>query len=131
MAEITLSNQADFDGNIKESRTPISFSTSIVTATIIKGLKISKSADKDYWVDGPLTYAIVIENNSSSTLTSSTLTDVLDISKVTFNNQYGVTVDNVAFYDYELKDDGTLLITLPDIADATTMTIKFQVNQKS
>ena len=114
-----------------DANTPISFSSSVVTTTIIKGLAITKSADKDYWADGPLTYTIMVENNSGSTLSSSTITDALDITKVTFNNEYGVKVDDVAFYDYEIEDDSTLIVTLPEIADTKTTTIKFQVNQKA
>ena len=129
MAEIILSNQADFDGALGDANTPISFSSSVVTTTIIKGLAITKSADKDYWADGPLTYTISIENNSGSALSSSTITDALDITKVTFNNEYGIKVDDVAFY--EIEDDGTLIVTLPEIADTKTTTIKFQVNQKA
>lgn len=131
MAEIILSNQADFDGALGDANTPISFSSSVVTTTIIKDLAITKSADKDYWADGPLTYTIMVENSSGSALSSSTITDALDITKVTFNNEYGVKVDDVAFYDYEIEDDGTLIVTLPEIADTKTTTIKFQVNQKA
>ena len=131
MAELTLTNQADVEGLLGDAATPISFSSSIVTTTIISGLSITKSADKDYWADGPLTYTITIENNSGSALTTSTITDALDITKVTFNSEFGVKVDDVAFYDYEIADDGTLTVTLPEIADTKTTTIKFQVNQKA
>lgn len=32
-----------------------------------RGLTVTKSADKVNWVDGPLTYTVVIKNDSGST----------------------------------------------------------------
>lgn len=128
MAVENLTNQADITGEY--AGTPISFASNIVTTAIIEGLTINKTADKTNWVDGPLTYTIVIANNSGSTLSSGVLTDNLNTTLVDFNTTYGVLIDGVTTSNYTYSS-GELKITLPDLADSQETTIKFQVTRKS
>lgn len=128
MADLT--NQVDIEGQYGDEATPISFSSNIVSTTIVEGLTVTKTADKVNWVDGPLTYTIVIQNDSGSALSSGTLTDNLDTSLVEFNTSYGVQIDGSASSSYT-HTDGELKITLPSIANGATATIKFQVTKKT
>jgi len=129
MAEVTLTNKADFAGNYGESAVPITFSTNEVTTTIVQGITVTKSADKSYWVDGPLTYTITVENSSGSSIASIKLTDTLDTSLVEFNTTYGVQVNGQATTDFTYAS-GLLTINLQDIADSGSSTVTFQVTLK-
>ena len=64
---------------------------------------MTKSADKVNWVDGPLTYTVVIKNDSGSTLTNGVLTDNLDTSLVDFNTVYGVQINSTSSSEYTYK----------------------------
>ena len=127
MAETNLTNKADIEATYGDTGTPISFSSNDVTTKIIDGITVTKSADKTYWVDGPLTYTIVVTNNSGSTLSGGTLTDSLDAA-VTFNQDYGVFLNNSKTTDFNYATP-TLTVNLPTLNDTDTATIKFQVTK--
>ncbi len=129
MAEVNLTNQVDITGQYGDASSPISFSSNIVTTKIVQGLTVNKSADKVNWVDGPLTYTVVIENTTGSTLTDGVLTDKLDTNLIEFNSTYGVKIDGVSSSDYNYNS-GELKITLPELVDQKTTTITFQVTKK-
>lgn len=130
MAQVSLTNQVDITGQYGDSSTPISFSSNLVTTTIIQGLTVNKTADKVNWVDGPLTYTITIQNTSGGVLTDGILIDNLDTSLIDFDNTYGVLIDDVKSSDFNYND-GELKITLPQLDNEKTITIKFQVTKKS
>jgi len=129
----TLQNLASVDATLGTD--PVSFSTNQVMVTIVTGLTATMSADKTMWVNGPLTYSIIIDNATGTTydLSAITLTDTLDITQVEFNATYGVEVDGtpLSSSDYSYNSStGELSITLPaDIADGASSTITYQVTQ--
>lgn len=127
MAETNLTNKADIEATYGDTGMPISFSSNDVTTKIIDGITVTKSADKTYWVDGPLTYTIVVANNSGSTLSDGTLTDSLDAA-VLFDQTYGVYLNNSKTTDFNYAAP-TLTVNLPTLNNADTATIKFQVTK--
>ena len=129
MAEVSLTNQVDVTGQYGEQSSPISFSSNIVTTNIVQGLTVNKTADKTNWIDGPLTYTVVIQNSSGSALTGGVLTDNINTDLVDFNTTYGVQIDGEASSNYTYND-GELKITLPQLDNEKTTTITFQVTQK-
>lgn len=129
MAEVSLTNQVDVTGQYGDGSSPISFSSNIVTTTIVQGLTVNKSADKVNWVDGPLTYTVEITNSSGSTLSSGILTDRINTTLVEFNTAYGVMIDSSSSSNYTYND-GELKVTLPELANGNTTTITFQVTKK-
>lgn len=130
MAQVSLTNQVDITGQYGDGSTPISFSSNVVTTSIIQGLTVNKTADKVNWIDGPLTYTIVVQNSSGSTLSSGVLTDNLNTSLVEFSQEYGVKIDDTPSSEYTYSS-GELKITLPSLADQQSTTITFQVTRKT
>ena len=130
MAEITLTNRAEIEGTYGNPGSEITFSSNDVTTTIVQGLTVTKTADKTYWVDGALTYTIVVKNESGSTLTNGSLTDTLDTALVSFNSTYGVQMDGSATSDFTYNS-GVLKVNLKELADQASTTITFQVNRVS
>lgn len=130
MAETSLTNQVDISAQYGEGSAPITFSSNIVTTTIIQGLTVTKTADKTNWVDGPLTYTVVVKNDSGADLKTGVLTDNLNTTLVEFNNTYGVMIDGSSSSEFTYTS-GELKITLPDLANGAETTITFQVLRKS
>lgn len=130
MAQTNLTNKVDISAQYGDGNTPISFSSNLVTTSIVEGLTVTKSADKTNWVDGPLTYTIVVKNDSGAALKTGSLTDTLDTTLVDFNTTYGVQIDGSATTDFTYND-GLLTITLPDLATGGETTITFQVTLKA
>lgn len=128
MADLT--NQVNIVGEYGNTSTPISFSSNVVSTTIVEGLSVTKTANKINWVDGPLTYTIVITNNSGSALKDGILTDKLDISLIDFDKTYGVKLNDQPMSNYNYND-GELKITLPELSNNSTTTILFQVIKKT
>lgn len=128
MAQVTLTNQADFAGSYGTAASPVVFSSNAVTTTIVQGLTATKTADKTYWVNGPLLYTIRIENNSGESFTKGVLTDVLNTDLITLDLAYGVEINSSKTSDYTFTS-GNLSIQLPDLEDGGTATVTFQVVQ--
>lgn len=128
MAQITLTNQADFAGSYGTGAAPVVFSSNAVTTTIVQGLTATKTASKTYWVNGPLLYTIRIENNSGDTFTKGVLTDVLNTDLITLDSAYGVEINSSKTSDYTFTS-GNLSINLPDLEDGGVATVTFQVVQ--
>ncbi len=128
--ETTLNNTVSAVGNYNSIPTSITSLASVVT--MISGLTITKTADKEVWADGLLTYTIVLDNEATETYTSPVVTDKIDTSLVTFVAG-SVTIDGVeatsSEYTYE-ESTGTLTVNLTDIAPSSKKTITFQVTKK-
>lgn len=128
--ETTLNNTVSAVGNYNSIPTSITSLASVVT--MISGLTITKTADKEVWADGLLTYTIVLDNEATETYTSPVVTDKIDTSLVTFVTG-SVTIDGVeatsSEYTYE-ESTGTLTVNLTDIAPSSKKTITFQVTKK-
>ena len=123
-----LDNQADFTGSYGTAATPIVFSSNQVSTTIVQGLTATKSANKEYWVNGPLLYTIVVRNSSGDKYTNGVLTDKLDTSLVAFDTEYSVQIDAAKTSDFTYTD-GTLSVNLPGIEDGGEVTVTFQITQ--
>lgn len=128
--ETTLNNTVSAVGNYNSIPASITSLASVVT--MISGLTITKTADKEVWADGLLTYTIVLDNEATETYTSPVVTDKIDTSLVTFVTG-SVTIDGVeatsSEYTYE-ESTGTLTVNLTDIAPSSKKTITFQVTKK-
>lgn len=127
MADITLTNNANISGTYDSS--PLTLESNTVTTQLISGITIQKSADKQNWLSGDLTYTITIQNNADSNLDSPVLTDILnpDLIKLVENS---VQVDGaIKQYTYE-ELSGTLTVNLDNIDVGNTATITFRVQKK-
>lgn len=111
---------------------PTSITSTVSVVTIIDGLYITKTADKQIWADGILTYTIIIDNQTEKVYESPKITDVLDNNLIEFING-SVTIDEVTAtsseYSYNALEH-TLTINLEDLDPSSTKTIKFQVSKK-
>lgn len=128
--ENILNNTVTALGNYNNIPTSITSLASVVT--MISGLTITKSADKEVWADGLLTYTIVLDNEATESYTSPVITDIIDTSLVSFVDG-SVTIDGTTATSSEytyVEDTGTLTITLTDIAPSSKKTITFQVKKK-
>lgn len=125
-----LSNTVTVLGNYNEI--PTSISSQALVVAMIDGLTVTKTADKIVWADGVLTYTIEVDNKALESYTSPTITDVLDISLISFVND-SVTIDGAKAEEskYTYNDaDGTLTISIPDIAASGKCVVTFQVSKK-
>lgn len=111
---------------------PTSITSTVSVVTIIDGLSITKTADKQVWADGILTYTIIIDNQTEKVYESPKITDVLDNNLIEFING-SVTIDEVTAtsseYSYNALEH-TLTINLEHLNPSSTKTIKFQVSKK-
>lgn len=129
--EKELNNTASVVGNYNNVPTSITSLVSVVT--IIDGLSITKTADKVNWIDGDLTYTIIINNNAEKTYESPVITDKLDETKVEFVDK-SVTIDGSAAKESEYSFDSvsnTLTVKLTNIDASTSKTVTFKVRKKS
>lgn len=111
---------------------PTSITSTVSVVTIIDGLSITKTADKQVWDDGILTYTIIIDNQTEKVYESPKITDVLDNNLIEFVNG-SVTIDEVTATSSEYSYNAlkhTLTINLEDLDPSSTKTIKFQVSKK-
>ncbi len=128
MATKITTNQSDFSGTYGSEAEPITFASNLVSTTIISGLTAVLSADKKYWVDGPLTYTVVVTNSSGDVYSKGVLVDNIDTANVVFDTDYGVEINGSKTSDYTYTS-GVLTVNLPDIADEGTLTVTFRVTQ--
>lgn len=79
-------------GNYNEI--PVTFSSDALVVTMLDGLTVTKTADKTVWADGVLTYTIIVNNQMAENFTTPDVTDILDITLVSFVSD-SVTIDDV------------------------------------
>lgn len=125
----SLTNQVDISGEYGDPASAINFSSNAVTTTIVEGLTVTKTADKTNWVDGPLTYTVVIDNNSGSSMSNGTLTDKIDTTLVDFNTTYGVQLNGSSHTSFTYES-GTLSITLPALDDGAKQQSYSKLHEK-
>ena len=75
MADLKLSNIASITGNY-DSIAPVLTFEAVITS-LISGLTIVKTADKENWASGYLTYTITVTNNAEKHFESPKITDTL------------------------------------------------------
>lgn len=128
--ESELRNSVSSIGNYNSIPTSVTSATSVVT--MVDGLSITKTADKQIWADSILTYTIVIDNQTEKTYESPTVTDILDNNLIEFVDD-SVTIDDVKATSSEyLYNDSEhkLIVNLEDLDPSSTKVIKFQVSKK-
>lgn len=76
MASVRLNNIANVTGNYDSI--PTTLTSEAVITEIIEGLSIVKTADKQNWASGNLTYTVTISNTADSPFETPTFTDTLD-----------------------------------------------------
>lgn len=128
MAKTITENQTDFTGTYSAEAEPLTFASNLVSTTIIGGLTATLTADKKYWIDGPLTYTVVITNDSGDTYSKGVLADRLDTTSVVFDTTNGVEINGTKTTDFTYTG-GLLTVNLPDIPDGGTLTVSFRVTQ--
>ena len=128
--ESTLSNTVSAVGNYDDIPTAITSTATVVT--MVSGLNISKTADKNVWADGVLTYTIIIENKTQKTYGTPEIKDTLDLTLIDFV-EGSVTIDSAKSsedaYEYN-QDTGVLTVNLSDIAASGSSVVTFQVKKK-
>lgn len=129
MADVTLLNQASTAGTYNTQA--LSMSSALLSVVLVDGLTVAMVADKEVWADGMLTYSITITNNAGYAYVAPQITDILDPTLVEFVAD-SVMVDDAALdsgsYTYT-PADGTLAITLPDLAIGATTVVAFRVQK--
>ncbi len=126
MADTTLTNKASVAGNYNSI--PVALETDAVVTNLIDGLTVTKTADRQNWATGLLTYSITVTNNAVNALEAPVITDVLDTALVKFVEN-SVTVNGVsktAAYD---EATGTLTVDLETIAAGGKAEVTFQVQK--
>lgn len=117
----------DFDGLSTQ------MDTEAVVTQLVDDLSIVKTASRQSWATGELTYTITIDNQSS-TLPYETpvVTDTIDPAKatlvdgsVTINGTPATTPEDYTFNAIT----GLLTVNLPSVDAASTAVIEFEVNR--
>lgn len=110
--------------------------TAAVTVQLVDGLDMTLEADREFWVNGPLTYTATISNASGVSYTAPDLTVVLNTSVVTFtagsvkiNGVVAAEGTDPGEYEYS---SGTLIAHLDDIDDGDPdNTVEYSVTRAS
>ena len=114
--ETTLNNTATVLGTYNEI--PTTLTSEVLATTLLSGLTVTKTADKEVWADGNLTYTITVDNQTTETYTSPVITDILDKDLVTLlTNTIKINDTAATTSDYEYEEaTGKLTVNLSDIA---------------
>lgn len=126
MADVTLSNIANVTGDY--DAIPTTLTSEAVITEMIAGLTIVKTADKQNWASGNLTYTVTISNSAENPFEKPTFTDTLDplLIKLVENS---VKVNGTdANYTYD-SETGLLTVELETIAKDGSTEITFQVQK--
>ena len=128
--ETTLNNTATVLGTYNEI--PTTLTSEVLVTTLLSGLTVTKTADKEVWADGNLTYTITVDNQTTETYTSPVITDILDkdlVTLLTDTIKINDTAATTSDYEYE-EAAGKLIVNLSDIAPSSKVTVTFQVTKK-
>lgn len=128
MADVKLSNVASITGTYDSIATTLS-SEAVITS-IISGLTIVKTADKQNWANGYLTYTITITNNAEKPFESPDITDILKPTLITLVADSVKEGETTREYSYD-DVTGLLSIKLDTIPVGESTEVTFQVQKKS
>ena len=99
---------------------------------MLDDLTITKSADRQVWVTGTLTYTITITNDTENDYETPVVTDTIDPTLATLVPD-SVTINGVPATsptDYTFDDvTGLLTVNLPDIVAESNVVIVFEVSR--
>lgn len=128
MADLKLSNIDTITDNYDSIATALS-SEAVITS-LISGLTIVKTADKENWASGYLTYTITVTNNAEKPFESPKITDTLEPSLITLVENSVKEGETTKEYDYDATT-GVLSVQLETIDVGQSAEITFQVQKKS
>ncbi len=108
-----------------------SIATEAVVTPLIDDLNITKTANRQAWATGTLTYTITIDNQSATPYVAPVVTDTIDPTLATLVAGT-VTIDGIAADPADYTFDagtGLLTVTLSDIAATSSTVVTFQVER--
>ena len=126
-----LNNTVSAVGDYNSIPTSITSNTSVVN--IVEGLSITKTADKQNWSGGELTYTVEIKNDAESAYENPKVIDIIDTTLVDFVKG-SVTINGKKAEESEysyVEDTHTLTINLSTINPSSSTTLSFQVTKKA
>lgn len=125
-----LNNTVYSTGDYNSIPTSITSNTSVVN--MVDGLTITKDADKKNWVDGYLTYTIVINNSTDNAYSNPVITDVIDNTLIDFvEGSVKINGNTASSSEYSYNQGNhTLTINLNEVSAQTKTTITFSVKKK-
>ena len=126
MADVKLSNIANITGSYDSI--PTTLVSEAVITDMISGLTILKTADKQNWASGNLTYTITITNSAENAFETPIITDILDPTLIKLVDNSVEVGGQKAEYTYD-DTTGELKITLETIEKDANSIITFQVQK--
>ena len=126
MADVKLTNVADVTGTYDSI--PTTLTSEAIITDLISGLTIIKTADKQNWASGNLTYTITITNAAENAFEKPTFTDILDPTLIKLVDNTVEVNGSTTEYTYD-SVTGKLSIELETIATEGSSTITFQVQK--
>lgn len=126
MADVKLTNVADVTGTYDSI--PTTLTSEAIITDLISGLTIVKTADKQNWATGNLTYTVKITNAATSAFEKPTFTDILDPTLIKLVDNSVKVNDATVEYNYD-SGTGKLSVELETIAIEESTTITFQVQK--
>ncbi len=126
MADVKLSNTATIVGNY--DAIPTTLVSEAVITEMIAGLTIEKTADKQNWASGLLTYTITVTNGAEKAFENPVITDTLDPTLIKLVEDTVQVNGAKADYTYD-ADTGLLTVTLETVATEGKAEITFQVQK--
>ena len=126
MADVKLSNIANVTGNYDS--TPTTLTSEAVITEMIAGLTILKTADKQNWASGNLTYTVTISNSAENPFEKPEFTDTLDPTLIKLVENSVKVNGTDAQYEYD-STTGLLKVELETIEKEGSSVVTFQVQK--
>lgn len=126
MADVKLTNVADVTGTYDSI--PTTLTSEAIITDLISGLTIVKTADKQNWATGNLTYTVTITNAAENAFEKPTFTDILDPALIKLVENTVEVNGSTTEYTYD-PTTGKLSVELETIATEGSTTITFQVQK--
>ena len=126
MADVKLTNIANVTGTYDSI--PTTLTSEAIITDLISGLTIIKTADKQNWASGNLTYTITITNAAENAFEKPTFTDILNPTLIKLVDNTVEVNGSTTEYTYD-SVTGKLSIELETIATEGSSTITFQVQK--
>ena len=126
MADVKLTNVADVTGTYDSI--PTTLTSEAIITDLISGLTIVKTADKQNWATGNLTYTVTITNAAENAFEKPTFTDILDPTLIKLVENTVEVNGSTTEYTYD-PTTGKLSVELETIATEGSTTITFQVQK--
>lgn len=120
------SSVGDYEGLSTE------ITTEAVVTQLVDDLNITKTADRESWATGNLTYTITIDNQSANPYEDPVVTDTIDPTKATLVDGTvtinGVPATSPDDYTFDAVT-GLLTVNLTEVAATSATVIEFKVER--